>query len=144
MMLRVVLDTNVVVPALVFQHGRLAWIRNAWMAGRMTPFASKATIEEILRVLAYPRLQLTSEEIGVLVADSVPFVEAVEIKAGFTTVAGLKDPDDRILLELAKAGRAEFLVTGDRDLLGLSSVGDCQIIAPAQLAAVREGGRERG
>jgi len=141
---RVVLDTNVVVSALVFQHGRLAWIRNAWMAGRLVPLASKATIEEILRVLAYPKLQLSPEDIGILVADYVPFVQAVQIKAGVATVAGLKDPDDRIFLELAQAGRAKFLVTGDRHLLGLSSVGDCRIIAPAELADVLEGGRERG
>jgi uncharacterized protein len=130
-----------VVSALVFQQGRLSWIRNAWMSGRLTPVASKATIEENLRVLASPKLGLTSEDIGVLVADYVPFVQAVEITAGVVRVAGLKDPDDRIFLELAQAGRAEFLVTGDRDLLGLSSVGDCRIITPAELATVLEGGR---
>jgi uncharacterized protein len=140
---RVVLDTNVVVSALVFQHGRISWIRDAWMAGRVTPLASRATVEEILCVLTYPKLQLSSEDIGALVADYLPFVQTVEVEAGGETPAGLKDPDDRIFLDLAKAGRANFLVTGDRELLGLSSVGECRIIAPAELAAVLEGGQAR-
>jgi len=136
--LRVVLDTNVVVSALVFQHGRLAWIRNAWMARRFTPLASRAPIDEIVRVLTYPKLQLTSDEIDVLLADYLPFVQAMEIKAGSETVPELADPDDRMFLELAAGGRAGFLVTGDRDLLRLSRVGNCQIIAPAELGAILE------
>jgi predicted nucleic acid-binding protein len=56
---RVVLDTNVVVSALVFGTGRLAEMRIAWQGERLLPLVSKATVEELLRVLAYPKFQLT-------------------------------------------------------------------------------------
>ncbi|MBI2071915.1 MAG: putative toxin-antitoxin system toxin component, PIN family [Gemmatimonadetes bacterium] len=135
---RVVLDTNVVVSALVFQHGRLGWIRNAWTAGLFLPLASRATAEEILRVLTYPKHQLPSDDIGALLADYLPFVETVEIKSR-RAVPDPPDPDDRIFLELAHAARAELLVTGDRGLLGMQSVGDCRIIAPVKFRAVLEG-----
>lgn len=134
MTLRAVLDSNVVVSALVFQHGRLAWIRNAWMAGRFTPLGSRATVDDIVRVLTYPKLQLTGEDIKVLLAEYLPFMEVLEIKAGRLTVPEPADPDDRKFLGLAAGGHARFLVTGDRALLRLSHVGTCQIIAPAELA----------
>jgi putative PIN family toxin of toxin-antitoxin system len=137
--LRVVLDTNVVVSALVFQHGRLAWIRTAWMVGRCTPLGSGATIDEIIRVLTYPKLQLTSDDVEVLLADYLPFVQVLETQAGRPTVPEPADPDDRMFLELAEAGHAQFLITGDRDLLRLSCVGNCRIIAPAELGAILEG-----
>ncbi len=142
MTLRAVLDTNVVVSALAFQHGRLAWIRSAWMAGRFTPLGSRATIDEIVRVLTYPKLHLTGEDIEVLLADYLPFMEVMEIKAGRQPVPEPADPDDRKFLELAAGGQARFLVTGDRDLLRLSHVGTCQIIAPAEFGATidRTGG----
>ena len=132
------LDTNVVVSALVFQHGRLAAVRNAWMAGRFLPLASQATMAELLRVLTYPKFQLTADDIAALLADYLPFVEPVEIPAGGIAVPDPPDPDDRIFLELAEVGKAQFLVTGDRDLLGLSSVGTCRIIAPPEFLASLE------
>lgn len=132
------LETNVVVSALVFQHGRLEWIRLAWMAGRLVPLASRATIEEILRVLTYPKLQLSTDDIRALLADYLPFVETVGIK-GRRAVPEPPDPDDHMFLELADAAGAAFLVTGDHGLLGMRSMGDCRIIAPAEFRAILEG-----
>ena len=59
---RVVLDTNVAVSALVFREGQLAWLRGAWAAGRVVPLVSAATLAELVRVLAYPKLKLSDEE----------------------------------------------------------------------------------
>lgn len=55
---RVVLDSNVVLSALLFSRGRLAWIRAAWQGGRFVPLASKPTVEELIRVLGYPKFRL--------------------------------------------------------------------------------------
>lgn len=94
-------------------------------------------MNEILRVLAYPKFQLTSDDIAALLADYLPFAELVEIEERIA-VPEPPDPDDRIFLELAQVGRAQFLVTGDRGLLGMSSVGDCRITAPAEFRALLE------
>ena len=61
-MIRVVLDTNVLVSALLFEGGRLAWIRQSWQSGRIQPVLAEPTARELLRVLAYPKFQLTHAE----------------------------------------------------------------------------------
>ena len=136
---RVVLDTNVVVSALVFQHGNVPWIRHAWTAGRFLPLASRATLEEVLRVLTYPKFRLTAEDVEALLGDYLPFVETVEITGGGAAVPRPEDPGDHIFVELADAARAEFLVTGDRGLLRMSSLGECRIVTPAEFRTILEG-----
>lgn len=135
MTVRVVLDTKVVVSALLFDHGHLAWLRDGWVTSRFLPLSATATAQEIVRVLAYPKFQLGTADIEVLLADYLPFVETVDIPAR-VAVPEPPDADDRMFLELAKAARAEFLVTGDRGLLGISSVGRCRILRPAEFRAI--------
>jgi predicted nucleic acid-binding protein len=67
-MIRVMLDTNVLVSALLFENGRLAWIRHSWQNGRITPVMSEPTTAELLRVLTYPKFRLSSEQIEALIA----------------------------------------------------------------------------
>jgi len=57
-----VLDTYVAVSAPVFREGRLAWLREAWAAGRVVPLVSAETLAELVRVLANPKLKLSDEE----------------------------------------------------------------------------------
>jgi len=72
---RVVLDTNVVVSALLFADGRLSWIRRAWQQGRIRPLICKKTTEELLGVPTYPKLKLNAAERGELLADFLPHAE---------------------------------------------------------------------
>jgi putative PIN family toxin of toxin-antitoxin system len=134
-----VLDTNVVVSALLFERGRLSWLRPAWMAGDFRPLVSHATTTELLRVLAYPKFHLADEEIEALLGDFLPFSEPVDVKEATAAFPKLPDPDDRIFLQLAEAGTAEFLVTGDQHLLGFSPPGDYRIISPTEFGAILRG-----
>ena len=59
---RVVLDTNTVLSALLFVNGRLVPLRTAWQSSEVTPLLCAQTVEELLRVLAYPKFKLTPEE----------------------------------------------------------------------------------
>ena len=106
------------------------------MAEDFRPLVSNATVSELLRVLSYPKFHLADEEIEVLLGDFLPFSEPVEVKEATSLFPGLPDPDDRILLQLAKAGTAEFLVTRDQDLLEFSPLGDYRIISPAEFGAI--------
>ncbi|MFP7864029.1 putative toxin-antitoxin system toxin component, PIN family [Pseudomonas aeruginosa] len=58
-MRRVVLDTNIVLSALIFNAGRLAWIRHAWQQQQLQPLVCRETASELLRVLAYPKFKLS-------------------------------------------------------------------------------------
>ena len=135
----VLLDTNVVVSALLFERGRLSWLRPAWMAADFRPLVSHATAAELLRVLSYPKFHLSDDEIEALLGDFLPFSEPVEVKEETAAVPRLPDPDDRIFLQLAKAGTAEFLVTGDQDLLAVPAPGDYRIISPAECGTILRG-----
>ena len=76
---RVVLDTNVVLSALVFRGGAAGQVRQAWQRGLILPLASRATVQELVRVLAYPKFRLSQAEQDELLADYLPYAETVRI-----------------------------------------------------------------
>lgn len=125
---RAVLDTNVVLSALVFGGGVLATLRRGWQDQRFTPLMSKATIEELIRVLGYPKFALSPEEREDLLADYLPYCETVQISKSAPVTPTCRDPYDVPFLELALAGNADFLVTGDGDLLSLDPEFPCPIL----------------
>ena len=125
----VVLDTNLVLSALVFASGRLAWLRLAWQRGQFLPLASSATIVELMRVLGYPKFKLSSDDREQLLADYLPCCRVIRIPADLPTLPRCRDPDDQFFIELASVGRADFLVTGDKDLLDLAPEFDRPILS---------------
>ncbi|MDE2764166.1 MAG: putative toxin-antitoxin system toxin component, PIN family [Gemmatimonadota bacterium] len=131
---RWVLDTNVLVSALLFPAGRLTWIRDAWRSGAIVPLASRETTTELIRVLCHPRFGLTPREREDLLADYLPHCESVIVTTP-PPVPDCRDHFDRPFLELALASRADALVTGDRDLLALAGVFSVPILTPADAAA---------
>lgn len=54
---RVVLDTNVLLSALLFPAGSLSWLRQAWQSEALRPLASRDTTAELIRVLTYPKFR---------------------------------------------------------------------------------------
>jgi putative PIN family toxin of toxin-antitoxin system len=114
---RVVFDTNVVLSALLFTHGRLSWLVGHWQAGKCVPLVSHATAAELMRILSYPKFQLSANEQLEALASYIPYCEAVEVVKSCTVLC--RDPKDQPFLDLAQSGMADLLVTGDEDLLAL-------------------------
>ena len=115
--LRAVLDTNVLVSALVF-GGAPGKIHELWIGKRLVPLISKETFAEFTKVLSYPKFQLSPAEITAIVEDELlPYAEVVEITDNVTGVC--RDPHDDKFLAVAASGDAAYLVTGDQDLLAL-------------------------
>ncbi len=129
---RVVLDTNVVLSALVFGGGTTAALRYAWQSQRFAPLASKETVQELARVLAYPKFGLIPGEQEDLLSDYLPFCVTVVVVDSPSTPP-CRDPFDKPFLELALAGAADFLVTGDEDLLSLAGEFSCPIITVTEI-----------
>ena len=115
---RVVFDTTTVVSALLFAHGRLAWLREHWGERGCVPLISRVTAAELTRVLRYPKFELTSSDCQELLADYLPYCEAVEVGKRCPLVC--KDANDQPFLDLAQSGKADLLVSGDRHLLALA------------------------
>jgi len=120
---RVVFDTNVVLSALLFPNGRLAWLRRHWQEGAALPLISSATARELTRVLAYPKFRLSEPYRIELLALYLPYCESVDLKslsAAERCPIACRDSRDQPLLDLAQAGNADLLVSGDQDLLALA------------------------
>ena len=118
---RVVLDTNVVLSALVFRGGAAGQVRQAWQRGLVLPLASTATVQELVRVLAYPKFGLSQAEQDELLADYLPYAETVRISQPPPKVPDCRDAMDLPFMQLAVTGKAQVLVSGDRDLLAIAA-----------------------
>lgn len=126
---RVVLDTNVLVSALLFHTGTLSWLRYAWQAEDIRPLLSRATTAELIRVLSYPKFDLNGDEQEDLLADYLPWCETV-IVSQVPAIPQCRDPFDHPFLELALTADADAFITGDNDLLVLSKVFPIPILTP--------------
>ncbi|MDO8703659.1 MAG: putative toxin-antitoxin system toxin component, PIN family [Sulfuricaulis sp.] len=129
---RVVIDTNLVLSALVFAQGRLPPLRLAWQGTHCQPLLSSATAAELIRVLAYPKFKLSAEDQQELLADYLPYCATVRIPAKLPATPACRDKFDLPFLQLAVAGKADYLVSGDQDLLSLDGQLACPIITADQ------------
>ncbi len=118
---RAVLDTNVVLSASVFRGGDAGQLRLAWQQGLVLPLVSTVTVQELLRVLAYPKFRLSQAEQDELLADYLPYVETVRIPQPPPTVPECRDALDLPFMHLAVVGKAQVLVSGDHDLLAIAA-----------------------
>ena len=131
--MRVVLDTNAVISALLFS-GVSSKLVSLWQNGLITPLLSREILDEYLRVLSYPKFQLSDKEIKELIQEEIlPFAEVVKPKRRWRVVR--RDPSDNKFLECAVAGRASVIISGDKDLLSLGSFRRIRIQSPAQFLA---------
>jgi putative PIN family toxin of toxin-antitoxin system len=128
---RVVLDANVLVSALISQAGPPREIVGAWVDERYELIASPALLDELRDVLARPRFRLwvsldvAAEFIHGLAQDAV-IVDDPPAQPGLTP-----DPDDDYLIALARATHADCVVSGDRHLLDLQAP-DPPVLTPRQ------------
>ena len=116
--LRIVLDTNVLVSALAYPGSIPGRILNAWREGEVDLVLSRYILDEMVRVLPrLPRIKLTPAEIRDL-ADSFLFLAEI-VEPSTEPEAALRDPTDQFVLGSLRAAQADYLVTGDKDLLAL-------------------------
>lgn len=129
---RWVLDTNVVLSALIRPGGTPGRLRLAWQSQLFVPLVSRDTAAELIRVLAYPKFKLTPHERHDLLADYLPWTQAARMPSRQPKTPACRDPHDAMFLQLAFAAKADALVTGDADLRVLAPLARMAIVTPAQ------------
>lgn len=139
---RVVFDTNVVVSALLFPAGHVAWLRQAWHRQAVVPLVNKLTMQEVYRVLSYPKFALSGSDREELLGDYLPFAELVKMPAKLPNLPKCRDRHDQKFMELAAAAKADMLVTGDQDLLALTGKLHFSICSVVELQANLEAGSQ--
>jgi hypothetical protein len=133
---RVVVDTNVLVSALLAPTSPPATLVGLGRSGRFVLLCAREKIEEFARVARYPKLRarLTLALAGKLVHELRDLAEAV---GPLPRVDRSADPYDNFLLAMAQAGRADCLVTGDRrGLLALGRHGATRIVTVVAFLAL--------
>lgn len=136
--MRVILDTNVLLGALISPHGPPDAIYRAWRTGRFELVTSAVQLDELRRVSRYPKLKtiLPAHRVGTMVNNlqrAIVLAQLPSLPDGIEA----KDPNDAFLLAMALGGEADYLVTGDRraGLLQRGSIGRTCIVRPATFCA---------
>ena len=127
--LRVVLDTNVLVSGMAYPASVPGRIVGVWRQGGLEVVLSRYILDELARVLPrLTRIGLNSGEIRDLVDSLMFLADVVEPEA--CADADLRDAADQQVLGTLPAARADYLITGDKDLLALA--GRYPIVNPAE------------
>ena len=130
--MRVVLDTGILIAALITTDTPPESIYQAWRKKRFELVTSEWQLEEFRRVSRYPKLRrfLKPAEAGNLVNGLR--LQAMVLET-LPTLDLSPDPDDNPVLAMAEASQAHYLVTGDKeDLLALGAIGGTRIVTARQ------------
>jgi len=135
--LRVVLDTNILISILLF-GGRLESIRKAWKTGKIKLIFCPETLEELIKVLHYPKFGLTEEEITYLVeVEILPYAVLIE-KPTSLGPSLIRDKDDLKFLECALNGKADYLVSEDKDGLEVKKFQTPKVLSAKEFLEILE------
>jgi len=133
--MRVVLDTNILVSALIAPAGKPAAIYNAWEDGKFTLLTCAEHLDELRATLQKPKIaDLIKPHKSGRVVNQIKQL-AVEVSS-LPRVQRSPDPTDDFQLALSEAGRADYLVTGDKSgLLTLHLHTATRIVSASEFAA---------
>lgn len=137
--MRLVLDTNILLSALMVRGTPPDKLYEAWRHGRFQLASAEQQLEELKRVSRRPFFQdrLTASEIGRMVNDVRRLATMCD---PLPDVSASPDPNDDFLLAIAQAADADYLITGDKsDLLALGSHGRTRIVSARSMVLLLDG-----
>lgn len=121
---KVVLDTNVLIPALGWA-GPERRVYELCLQGEVELYLCRSVLEDLLRVLDYPKFKFPKTHKTAFIQDLLRMANLAEPETLPEVVTA--DPADNHLLACAATAEADFLVTGDKHLLALNSYGSTVI-----------------
>ncbi|MGQ0638144.1 MAG: putative toxin-antitoxin system toxin component, PIN family [Nitrososphaerota archaeon] len=132
-MLRVVLDTNVLVSAII-RNGKPRKLLQRGIGGKYKILSSREILEELAEVLQRPKFKTTREDIINIVSALIESVENVLIKSNLHVVSN--DPDDNIIINTALDGNDDYIVSGDEDIKTLKSYQQIEIVSVSEMLKI--------
>jgi putative PIN family toxin of toxin-antitoxin system len=136
--LRAVLDTNVIVSGIIASKGAPSDLLAAWRNRRFDLVIGPAILREIERVLRLPRIMRAYRLVPQDISDLIELLtsRAIVTPGRLTIPLMSRDPEDDQILGCAIEGHADYVVTGDKDLLSLERYREIPIISPAAFAGL--------
>lgn len=133
--MRVVLDTNVLLSALISPHDAPDIIYRAWRTGKFDIVTSTTQLKELQRASRYPKFKMILQpaRVGTMINN----LQHAIILERLTVHAEALDPNDAFLLSMSIEGKADYLVTGDRraEFLQQKNIQRTRIVTPAAFCA---------
>jgi len=129
-MVRVVLDTNILISGLLYP-GKPKKLINLALDGKIEAVSSIRIINELKEVIAREEFRLSKEEQEVMVNFIIRLSRIVMIKSNFKIVK--KDPDDDVIIRTAYDRNAKYIVSGDHHLLELKEVAGIKIVTANEM-----------
>lgn len=133
--MRVVLDTNVLLSALISPGGVPDTIYRAWRAAKFELVTSQVQLDELRRASHYPKFQtiLQPHRVGTMINNLHRAIVLDRLPSDIEA----DDPNDAFLLAMSLAGDVDYLVTGDRraGLLQRGNFGRTRIVTPSVFCA---------
>lgn len=129
-MLRVVLDTNVLVSAII-SDGKPRELLRKGILKEFCIVTSDVILRELGSVLQRPKFKTDEDEIHRIIIALMQAAEVVEVVSKFKLVE--EDPKDDIVVQTAFDGRADFIVSGDSHLLALKSFSEIKMVNVKQM-----------
>jgi putative PIN family toxin of toxin-antitoxin system len=135
MPIRAVIDTNVLVSGLASEGGPPGVIVDAWLEGRYTLVTSPYLVEELVHVLAYPRIRerlcLEDDELEAIL---IALLAQAEVVPSHLELPGVtRDPKNDAVVACAVEGQADYIVSGDQDLLALGAYEGIEVVTPRRV-----------
>jgi putative PIN family toxin of toxin-antitoxin system len=134
--MRAVIDTGVLVSALIKPGGATGEVLYALRDGRLTVIYSTDTLVEIIDVLGRPAFRA---KYHIMPEDITALVNLIRLRGELVTpqkkISACRDPKDNKFLEATLAGEADCIVSGDADLFALTPFEDIPILRPAEILA---------
>lgn len=129
--MRVVLDTNVLLSALISPHGAPDVIYRAWMSAKFDVVTSVTQLDELRRASRYPKFKaiLQPSKVGAMINN----LQHAIVLENLTVNSEADDPNDVFLISMSIEGNVDYLVTGDHraGLLRQVNIGRTRILTPS-------------
>lgn len=132
-MYRVVADTNVVVSASISDGSSHRFLLEAMLGVKCTLVTSDEIIGEMREVLSRQKFRLNKNEINKALSALKSASSVVETTSKFRVA---RDPDDDMLINAAYDGGADYIVSGDRDLLDLGEFEGIRVVTVAKMMRI--------
>jgi len=136
----IVLDTNLIISALLSPQGTPAKIVNLWEKGKFDVAVSDPLLDELERALGYERIKKyfrgTDFNRGIFILHLRE--TAILVKPQNRLEVITDDTDDNRLLECAVTSRSSYIISGDQHLLDLKEYQGIQILSPAGFVVLLE------
>lgn len=140
--MRIVLDTNVVMSALLWRGSPYRLLETIRQHPRLQLYSSPVLLEELADVLTRPSASKQLSAIGKAARDVLPdYIAAIELVEPAELPRVVRDPDDDHVLACALEARADLIVSGDKDLLVLGTYQDILIVSAAEALHRVDAGR---